>query len=184
MSAAAAPLTANPSLLVLPAVAVLALAGGLIAFLPIALLLASLVGALGVQPTMALNLLAFPALAVGVFFIVVMLAIVADLRLPRPVLRIDADGVFDRRVTDTPIRWSDIEDVGLAPGGGAMQLKLRAPRDTRVSPWRGGTLGIRAADPAVALIPLHAMDRPARELAEAILAFARRHGAVAEAEAQ
>lgn len=181
MSEAASPLTANPSLLVLPAVAVLALVGGLIALLPMALLLLSLVGALGVQPTMDLNVLAFPALAVGVFFLVVALAIFGDLRLPRPVLRIDAAGVFDRRVTDRLIRWSDIEDVALAPGGGAMQLKLRTPMDTLVSPYRAGTIGIRGDTPGVALIPIRTMDRPARQLAATILEFARRHGAVAEA---
>lgn len=182
MSEAESPLTSNPSLLVLPAVAVLALVGGLLALLPIALLLASLVGALGVQPTMELNLLAFPTLAVGVFFLVVALAISSDLRLPRPVLRIDAEGVFDRRVTDAPLRWSDIEDVALAPGGGAMQLTLRRPVDTRLSPYRAGTIGIRGDTPGVALIPIRTMDRPAKQLAETILAFARRHGAVAGAE--
>ncbi len=180
MSKAASPVTANPSLLVLPAVAIMAVAGGLIALLPMALLLASVVGALGVQPTMDLNVLAFPALAVGVFFLVVAFAIASDLCLPRPVVRIDADGVFDRRVTDAPIRWGDIEDVALAPGGGAMQLKLRAPRDTRVSPYRVGTLGMRGDAPGVALVPLRVMDVPASQLVSAILEFAKRHGAIAE----
>lgn len=181
MSDASGAVTANPSLLVLPAVAVLALVGGLVALLPMALLLLSLFGALGVQPTMDLNVLAFPALAVGVFFIVVALTIVADLRLSRPVLRIDGAGVFDRRVTDAPIRWSDVEDVALAPGGGAMQLKLKAATDTRVSPYRAGTLGIRGDTPGVALIPIQAMDRPARLLAEAMVGFARQNGALVEA---
>lgn len=181
MTDSAAPLTANPSLLVLPAVAVLALVGGLFALLPMALLLLSLVGALGVQPTMDLTILAFPALAVGIFLLVVTFAIVSDLRLPRPVLRIDGEGVFDRRVTAAPIRWGDIEDVALAPSGGAMQLKLRAPRDTFVSPYRAGTLGMRGDSRDVALIPIRAMDRPASALAAAILDFARRHGALAEA---
>ena len=94
---------------------------------------------------------------------------------------IEAAKVFDRRVTDRPIPWSSIEDVSLAPGGGAMQLVLRTPMETRLSPYRAGTIGFRTDTPGIAVIPLRAMDRPAGELAATILAFATTNGAVAPA---
>ena len=95
---------------------------------------------------------------------IVALAIVGDLRLPRPVLSIDERGVFDRRVTDAIIPWSSVSDTSLAPGGGAVQLVLRAPLDSRLSPYRAGTIGFRSDNPGIAVIPLRAMDRPAAEV--------------------
>ncbi|MBN9316238.1 MAG: hypothetical protein J0I99_10900 [Devosia sp.] len=184
MTEAPRPLTANPSLLWLPAVAGLAALVGVLALLPAVLLLASLAGALSMQPTVELSFLAVPTTAVGLFFVVVAAAILADLRLPRPVLSIDDAGVFDRRVTDGPIPWSAVEDVSLAPGGGAMQLVLRAPMDTRLSPCRAGTIGLRTDMPGLALIPIRGMDRPAAGLAAAMLDFARANGAIAELEAE
>jgi hypothetical protein len=184
MTEAPRPLTANPSFLWLPVTAALAALVGVLALLPALLLLLSLVGALSMQPTVELSFLAIPTTAVGLFFLVVALAIVADLRLPRPVLTIDDRGIFDRRVTDSLIPWSSIADTSLAPGGGAVQLVLRAPMDTRLSPYRAGTIGFRSDTPGIALIPLRAMDRPAAQLAAAILAFASANGAIAAAEAE
>ena len=184
MSALPQPLTASPSLLWLPGTAALAALVGVLALLPVFLLLISVGGMLPMTPTVELSFLAIPTTAVGLFFMVVALAIVADVRLPRPVLSIDDRGVFDRRVTDALIPWSSIEDASLAPGGGAVQLVLRAPIDTRLSPYRAGTVGFRIGSPGIALIPLRAMDRPAAELASAILAFASANGAIAAAEAE
>jgi hypothetical protein len=175
------PLTANPSLLWLPVVAALAVLVGLLALLPALLLLASLIGVLDMAPTMDLTLLALPTAAVGLFFLVVALAIAADLRLPHPVLRIDGEGVFDRRVTDAPIRWADIVEAAMAPGGGAVQLALREPLDTRLSPYRAGTIGFRNGTPGIALIPVRGMDRPAALLADTMLAEVAARTAVAGA---
>lgn len=172
------PLTANPSRLWLPPIATLALLVGLIALLPALLLLASLVGLLGMAPSFALTLLALPTLAVGVFFLVVGTVIVGDLRLARPVLTIDEHGVFDRRVTDAPIAWGDIVEVAPAPGGGGVLLALRTPLETRLSPYRAGTTGFRQPAAGLANIPVRAMDRPAKLLADTLLALATRHGAV------
>jgi hypothetical protein len=184
MTQAPRPLTANPSLLWLPITAALAALVGVLALLPALLLLLSLVGAWALQATVELSFLAIPTTAVGLFFLVVALAIVADLRLPRPVLSVDERGVFDRRVTDAIIPWSSVADTSLAPGGGAMQLVLRAPLDTRLNPYRAGTIGFRSENPGIAVIPLRAMDRPASELAAAILGFATAAGAIAPAEAE
>jgi len=172
------PLTANPSRLWLPPVALLAIVAGLIALLPAALLLASLVGLLGMAPSGELTLLALPTLAVGVFFIVVGTVIIGDLRRARPVLTIDEHGVFDRRVTDAPIAWSDVVEVAPSPGGGGVLLALRDPRDTRLSLYRAGTVGFRQPEPGLANIPVRAMDQPARLLADMLIALATRNGAV------
>lgn len=171
------PLTASPSRLWLSPVAALAIAAGLVALLPTALLLASLVGALGMAPSVELTLLALPTLAVAVFFLVVGAVIVGDLRLQRPVLIIDENGVFDRRVTDAPIAWADVVEVAPSPGGGGVLLALRTPLDTRLSPYRAGTAGFRQPAAGLANIPVRAMDRPARLLADTLVALATRHGA-------
>ena len=64
------------------------------------------------------------------------------------------------------------------------QLVLRAPLDTRLNPYRAGTIGFRSENPGIAVIPLRAMDRPASELAAAILAFATAAGAIATEEVE
>lgn len=173
------PLTANPSLLWLPPVAALALVVGLVALLPAVLLVTSLVGLLGMSPSIELTLLAMPTTAVAVFFLVVASVILADLRLPRPVLTIDEQGVFDRRITDSPIAWTDVVEVAPAPGGGGVLLALRTPLETRLSPYRAGTAGFRQPAAGLANIPVRAMDRPAKLLADTLLALAMRNGAVA-----
>lgn len=172
------PLTANPSPLWLAPLATLAIVAGLIALLPAALLVASLLGLLGMTPSVELTLLALPTLAVAVFFLAVGSVIIGDLRLPHPVLTIDERGVFDRRVTDAPIAWADVVEVAPAPGGGGVLLALRTPMDTRLSPYRAGTIGFRPPASGLANIPVRAMDRPARLLADALTALATRHGAV------
>ncbi|MDB5541641.1 MAG: hypothetical protein JWQ89_3368 [Devosia sp.] len=173
------PLTANPSLVWLPLFAALALLVGLIALLPAVLLVLSLLGLLGMSPSIEIALLAMPTAAVAVFFLVVASVIVADLRLPRPVLAIDERGVFDRRITDTPIAWSDVVEAAPAPGGGGVLLALRFPLETRLSPYRAGTAGFRHPAAGIANIPVRGMDRPAKLLADTLLALAMRNGAVA-----
>lgn len=177
------PLTANPSLLWLPATAALAALVGVLSLLPALLLLLSLSGAWSMQASVELSLIALPTTAVGLFFLVVAAAIVGDLRLPRPVLSVDERGVFDRRVTDALIPWSNVADISLAPGGGAMQLVLREPVPARLSPYRAGTIGFRSDMPGIALIPLRGMDRPTAAIAAAMLSLATASGAVTETEA-
>lgn len=172
------PLVANPSRLWLPPIAAIALFAGLVALLPTLLLLASLLGLLGMHPSVELTLLALPTLAVGVFFLAVASVVIGDLRLERPVLTINEHGVFDRRVTDAPIAWTDIVEVAPAPGGGGVLLALKTPRETRLSPYRAGTAGFRQPAAGLANIPVRAMDRPAKLLAETLTAVALRHGAV------
>ncbi|MDF2982926.1 MAG: hypothetical protein K0Q69_2698 [Devosia sp.] len=176
------PLVANPSRLWLLPIAAMALFAGLMALLPSLLLLASLVGLLGMHPSVELTLLALPTLAVAVFFLAVGSVVIGDLRLGRPVLTIDEHGVFDRRITDSPIAWSDVVEVAPAPGGGGVLLALRTPRETRLSPYRAGTAGFRQPAAGLANIPVRAMDRPAKLLAETLTALALRHGAVPPAE--
>lgn len=172
------PLVANPSRLWLLPIAAIALFAGLVALLPSGLLLASLFGLLGMHPSVDLTLLALPTLAVAVFFLAVAAVVIGDLRLERPVLTIDQHGVFDRRVTDAPIAWADVAEVAPAPGGGGVLLALKTPRETRLSPYRAGTAGFRQPAAGLANIPVRAMDRPARLLAETLTALALRHGAV------
>lgn len=168
------PLTANPSAIWLSLVAVLAVLAGLVALLPALLLVASLAGLLGINPTVELSFLAVPTTAVGLVFIVAGLSIASDLCLPHPVLLIDAEGVFDRRVSDRLVRWSEIVEAVLAPGGGAVQLALNAPLETRVSPYRAGTLGIRGTPAGLMLIPIRGMNRPAVQIAESLLTMVAR----------
>ncbi len=144
------PLVANPSRLWLPPIAAIALFAGLVALLPSLLLLASLVGLLGMNPSIELTLLALPTLAVAVFFLAVGSVVIGDLRLRRPVLTIDEHGVFDRRVTDAPIAWSDVVEVAPAPGGGGVLLALKTPLETRLSPYRAGTAG--SPTPGISMI--------------------------------
>lgn len=172
------PLTANPSRLWLPPVALLALLVGLIAVLPAVLVVAGLVGLLGMSPSLELTILALPTLAVAVFFLAVGSVISRDLLLPRPVLTIDEHSVFDRRITDAPIAWSDVVEAAAAPGGGGVLLALRTPLDTRLSPYRAGTAGFRQPAAGLANIPVRAMDQPAKLLADTILTLALRNGAV------
>jgi hypothetical protein len=172
------PLVANPSRLWLSLIAAIALFAGLVALLPSALLLASLVGLLGMHPSVELTLLALPTLAVAVFFLAVGSVVIGDLRLERPVLTIDEHGVFDRRVTDSPIAWTDVVEVAPAPGGGGILLALKTPRETRLSPYRAGTAGFRQPAAGLANIPVRAMDHPAQLLADTLTALALRHGAV------
>ena len=176
------PLVANPSRLWLSPIAAIALFAGLVALLPTLLLLASLVGLLGMHPSVELTLLALPTLAVAVFFLAVGSVVIGDLRLMRPVLTIDEHGVFDRRVTDSPIAWSDVVEVAPAPGGGGVLLALKTPLETRLSPYRAGTAGFRQPAAGLANIPVRGMDRPAKLLAETLTALALRNGAVPPAE--
>jgi hypothetical protein len=171
------PLTASPSWLWLSPIAATAIFAGLVALLPTVLLLASLVGLLGMSPSMDLTLLALPTLAVAVFFLAVGSVVVGDLRLPRPVLTIDENGVFDRRITDAPIAWDDVVEVAPAPGGGGVLLALKTPLETRLSPYRAGTAGFRQPTAGLANIPVRAMDRPAKLLADTLTTLALRHGA-------
>jgi hypothetical protein len=172
------PMTASPSWLWLAPIAVMAMFAGLVALLPTVLLLASLVGLLGMSPSMDLTLLALPTLAVAVFFLAVGSVVIGDLRLPRPVLTIDENGVFDRRITDAPIAWDDVVEVAPAPGGGGVLLALKTPLETRLSPYRAGTAGFRQPAAGLANIPVRAMDRPAKLLADTLTTLALRHGAV------
>ncbi len=178
----ALPLVANPSRLWLPPVAAIALFAGLVALLPSLMLLMSLGGLLGMHPSVELTLLALPTLAVAVFFLAVASVVIGDLRLKRPVLTIDEQGVFDRRVTDMPIAWTEVAEVAPAPGGGGVLLALKTPRETRLSPYRAGTAGFRQPAAGLANIPVRAMDRPAQLLADTLTALALRHGAVPPAE--
>lgn len=178
----ALPLVANPSRLWLAPIAAIALFAGFMALLPSLLLLASLVGLLGMHPSVELTLLALPTLAVAVFFLAVASVVVADLRLRRPVLTIDEHGVFDRRVTDEPIAWTDVAEVAPAPGGGGVLLALKTPRETRLSPYRAGTAGFRQPAAGLANIPVRAMDRPAGLLAQTLTTLALQNGAVSPAE--
>lgn len=176
------PLTASPSRLWLLTIAAIAVFAGLVALLPTVLLLASLVGLLGMHPSVDLTLLALPTLAVAVFFLAVGSVVIGDLRLPRPVLTIDEHGVFDRRITNTPIAWTDVVEVAPAPGGGGVLLALKTPRETRLSPYRAGTAGFRQPAAGLANIPVRAMDKPAKLLAETLTTLALRNGAVPPAE--
>ena len=162
------PLVANPSRLWLPPVAAIALFAGLVALLPSLLLLMSLIGLLGMHPSVELTLLALPTLAVAVFFLAVGSVVIGDLRLERPVLTIDEHGVFDRRVSDAPIAWAEVVEVAPAPGGGGVLLALKTPR--------------RQPAAGLANIPVRAMDRPAALLADTLTALALRNGAVPPSE--
>lgn len=172
-----APLAANPSRLWLGPVAAVALLLAIICLIPMLLMLAGLFGLGGMKLDLGITFVAFPVAGVAAFLLAAGLAAAGDLLLPRPVLTIDADGLFDRRVTDTPIRWDEITAATALPRGSVV-LELTSPRAGWLNPYRVGSVFYQRPDDGVVLIPVRAMDVPAADLADAILGWAERYGAV------
>lgn len=177
MSGDAAFLAASPSR---PLLIVFVGAAALIAALclsPMLLLLASFGGLVPLD--LGILLIAVPTAGIGIVCIVALWSVSGDLLLPRPVLVIDGTGIFDRRVADAPIPWSEVAAAtSLLGGHGGVVLELRSPLPTRLSPFRAGTFLFERPEPGVAHIPVRAMTVPAVTLVRTMLAQAERHGAV------
>jgi hypothetical protein len=157
------------------AIALVAALAAVICIAPMLLLLATFVGL--VPYNMGILLVAVPTAGIGLIIGLVGWAAIGDLLLPLPVLSIDDDALFDRRVADTPIAWSDVTAATALSGGGVV-FELRAPMQTRLNALRPGTFMFEQPDPGIAHIPVRAMTMPAATLVEAILERAERHGAV------
>lgn len=176
MSGEAAHLVANPSRFVLAFFAVAAALLALFCLLPILLLLASFGGLVPLD--LNILLIAVPTAGIGIICTVILWSVSGDLLLPRPVLVIDGTGVLDRRVSDVPIRWSDVAAAtSLLRGHGGVVLELREALPTRLNPFRAGTLLFQRPEPGVAHIPVLAMTVPAASLVQAMLEHAEGHGA-------
>ena len=176
MSGDGASLTASPSrpALILPVIVAAPIS--LLCLAPILLLLASFVGLVPLH--FGILLIAVPGAGIGIICTVFIWSVWSDLLLPRPVLVIDGTGIFDRRVADAPIRWSEVTAAtSLLPGRGGVVLELRSPLPTQLSPLRAGTFLFERPEPGVAHIPVQAMTVPAATLVRAMLGHAERHGA-------
>lgn len=158
----------------------------LLALMCVAPLLLVLASFAGVAPfDFNILLIAIPTAGIAVPVAAVALAAWKDLMLSGPVLVIDDEGIFDRRVTDTPVSWSDVRAAtSLLPGRGGVVLELNRRVAGRADPFRAGTFLFERPEPGLLHIPVISMTVPARRLADAILELAERHGAtVGEAKA-
>lgn len=170
-------LTASPSRRWLLPVLVLAIPVIVLCTIPILLVLASFVGV--VRPDLNLLFVAIPAAGVAVLLARVVWRLVGDLLLKRPVLTIDDTGLFDARVADAPIPWTDITAATSLRGAGrgGVVLELRTPLQTRLDPTRPGTLLFEQPDPGIAHVALDRMTVSAAQLETAILQRAEAAGA-------
>jgi hypothetical protein len=149
----------------------------MICFIPLFLLLLSFVGAAPYDFNILLG--AVPFAGVGLIIAVVGWSALGDLLLPTPVLTIDEDGIWDRRVSDGPIPWKDVvAATSLLSRGGGVVLELKSFTRTALDPFRPGTFMYERPEPGVAHIPVRAMTMPAQKLVEAILTEAQRAGAI------
>lgn len=151
----------------------------LLALMCVAPLAFVLGGILGIVPMdMGILLIAIPTAGVAVPVAAVAIAAWRDLTLPRPVLVIDDAGIFDRRVTDAPVPWSDVKAAtSLLPGRGGVVLELDRPIEGRANPFRAGTFLFERPEPGLLHIPVVSMTVPAKRLVAAILEQVKQNGA-------
>lgn len=133
---------------------------------------------LGLAPyDMNMLFVAIPAAGFAVIVAIIGWSAAGDLLLPRPVLVVSDEGLFDRRVSDDPIRWEDVNAAtSLLEGKGGVVLELAPPVETRLDPYRPGTFMFERPEPGVAHIAVRAMTISASRLARAILEVASAHG--------
>ena len=68
---------------------------------------------------------------------------ISDLLLPRPLLRIDREGIFDRRLGCGQIDWDNVTKLtSLDPHQAGCLVELRTPVRVNFSRMRAGTLGV------------------------------------------
>ncbi|HQZ13986.1 MAG TPA: hypothetical protein PK286_13970 [Devosia sp.] len=170
------PIAASPSRLWLVPVAAVALLLAVICLIPMLVMLAGMLGIGGLRTDFGATLVAFPVAGVAAFLLAAGFAAFGDLMMPRPVLTIDEHGLFDRRITDTPIRWDEVATATALPRGSVV-LDLKSARGGRLNPYRVGSVFYQRPDDGVVVIPVRAMDMPAADLADAILLWAEQHGA-------
>ncbi|MET0547422.1 MAG: hypothetical protein ABWZ40_14055 [Caulobacterales bacterium] len=80
-----------------------------------------------------------------------------------PVLRIDADGVFDRRLMAAPAPWAKIKAVGFPSIGPVQHLELAVSNAPSYRKWRNGVFGWLGRSSLTAdtiMIPFQGLDRP------------------------
>ncbi len=148
----------------------------IICLIPILLLLMSFVGLAPYSFNMLL--VAIPVGGIGVVLATVGWSALGDLVRPAPVLTIDEEGIWDRRVSDGPIAWTDVTAAtSLLSRHGGVVLELKSPTPTTLDPFRPGTFMYERPEPGVAHIPVRAMTVPAQTVVEAILTEAQRAGA-------
>jgi hypothetical protein len=122
--------------------------------------------------------LAFPALAIGVPAVLTARTAFYDLLLPQPVMTLDDEALFDRRVSDKPILWGAVETAtSIVEGGGGVVLEMRSSQPTSLESFRIGTFLFEQPRQGVAHVAVRGMTIPAAELSRAILDLAGRHGA-------
>jgi hypothetical protein len=155
---------------------VAAVALALLCLTPIVLVLASFVGAVPFDQGMLF--LAFPALAIGVPAVLTARTAVQDLLLPLPVMQLDDEALFDRRVSDRPILWGAVESAtSILEGGGGVVLELRSGQQTSLDSFRIGTFLFQQPRQGIAHVAVRGMTMSAATLSRAILDLAGRHGA-------
>jgi hypothetical protein len=91
------------------------------------------------QPLWNRVFIAIATLLIGWFsvgFGLIFLTSLLELRLARPMLRIDDDGILDRRLRDDPIPWQMMESADASPGNQGIILRFRRPVQTRPNPRR------------------------------------------------
>lgn len=168
-------LSANPSPLLIGAIAVASVLLAVACVAPVLFVLASFVGLAPYD--FGLLMIGIPTAGLAVIFAVVARVAIADLLLPHPVLHVTEEGVLDRRVADRPIRWREVTAVtSLLDGRGGIVVELAEPLTTRLEPFRPGTFLFERPDPGLAHIAVRAMTVPAAELEQAILASAAAAG--------
>ena len=169
-------LNANPSRPLFLGLAVMAALAAVICLIPMVLLLMSFVGLAPYSFNMLL--VAVPVAGIGIILAIVGWSALGDLLRPGPVLTIDENGIWDRRVSDDPIGWADVTAAtSLLSRHGGVVLELESSTPTALDPFRPGTFMYERPEPGVAHIPVRAMTVPAQTLVEAILTHAQRAGA-------
>lgn len=91
------------------------------------------------------NLVAVVALLIVVVFggslASIFVTAMRDLNLPQPLVIIDEDGIFDRRVLDRPIRWTEIASItSHRKIRGGLLLELHDPLPIKFNWFRIGTI--------------------------------------------
>lgn len=170
-------LAANPNPAIHITVFIACGAGALVCAAPTLIVLAGFVGLLPFDMNMLY--VALPALAAAVSLALAGRASLGELLLPRPVLSIDETGVFDRRVMQEPLPWSEVtQATAIISGGGGVVFDLKNPIPTIGM----GSIAFEMPDAGAAHVAVRNMTLPAATIARAILDHAEAAGvAVAEA---
>jgi hypothetical protein len=133
--------------------------------------------------SVTVTLSALGAVLLGVFALIGAGSYFVDLARKGPHLIMDAEGIRDRRVLHSKLRWSEIDEAICQSGKftdySALSIRARRPILANRNPLRlSGLIHIVRRRPDVLFIPLDGF-RNNRFLGETALAMVRRHGGIA-----